>query len=75
MLYILYHACGECESKRQFGTRLALKEHQSAVSTSDIDNRKSALGTGHYLWQGWVPKRKYNAAGKIITPPFSKQNF
>ena len=45
MLYILYHACGDCEkeylgqSKRQFGTRL--KEHQKAVST--LDKGKSAL--------------------------------
>jgi hypothetical protein len=63
------------------------KEHENSTSPKDeyylrflkINNACSEiiqiLGTGHYLWQGWGPKRKYNAAGKIITPPFSKQNF
>jgi hypothetical protein len=33
------------------------------------------LGTGHYLWQGWGPKRKYNAAGKNHYPTFFETKF
>jgi hypothetical protein len=35
----------------------------------------SSLGTGHYLWQGWGPKRKYNAAGKNHYPTFFETKF
>ena len=30
------------------------------------DNSLRPLGTGHYLWQGWGPKRKWWGNWKII---------
>jgi hypothetical protein len=37
--------------------------------------KKKVLGTDHYLWQGWGPKRKYNAAGKNHHPTFFETKF
>jgi hypothetical protein len=37
--------------------------------------KNQQLGTGHYLWQGWGPKRKYNEAGKNHYPTFFETKF
>ena len=41
------------------GTKIKIGTRRVHVSAKKLDSHFHHLGTGHYLWQGWGPKRKW----------------